>query len=271
MHFDVLDQYRAAESPVHQLDARVKLLCTLAFILACALTPDGAWLAFGALAVLWLATALLSDVPLALLLRRGLVALPFALAAVTVLFTLPGEPLLVIPLGRWELTISDAGLVRFLTIMLKSWLSVLMALLLSATTTFPDILRAMRDLHVPNVLVGVIAFMYRYIFVLADEALRLLRAREARMAIGPAGRHSGGSIAWRAKIVGGMAGNLFVRSFTRSERVYQAMASRGYAGELRWLSRPRLERWHIAWGALFLTVLLLIEILARLMGTGLSR
>ncbi len=264
MHFDVLDQYRAAESPVHRLDARVKLFCALAFILAAALTPDGAWLAFAALAALWLATVLLSDVPATLLLRRGLVALPFALAAVTVLFTLPGQPLLVIPMGQRRLTISDAGLIRFLTIMLKSWLSVLMALLLSATTTFPDILRAMHGLRVPNVLVGVIAFMYRYIFVLADEALRLMRAREARMAAGPAGQRSGGSVIWRAKVVGGMAGNLFVRSFARSERVYQAMVSRGYAGELRWLDKPQLQPWHLRWAALFLTVLLLVQLLVRL-------
>lgn len=267
MHIHVLDQYQGGDSPVHHLDPRVKLVAALAFILACALTPSGSWLAFLALAMLWLSVVLLADVPAMLLVRRGLVALPFALAAVTLLFTVPGEPLVLIqvPVSDWRITISDAGLIRFVTIMLKSWLSVLMALLLTATTAFPDILRAMRSIGIPKVLVAVIAFMYRYIFVLGDEALRLMRAREARMAAGPLGTKEGGSLAWRARVVGGMAGSLFVRSLSRSDRVYQAMASRGYTGELRWLSKPHLEARDALWGGAFLVLLTLIEITAWLM------
>lgn len=265
MHIHVLDQYQGGDSPVHRLDPRVKLLMALAFILACALTPNGAWLAYGALAVLWLVAVLLSDVPPFLLLRRGLVALPFALVAVTVLFTVPGEPLVTItmPVTHWQLSISDAGLVRFVSIMVKSWLSVLMALLLTATTTFPDLMHGMRGIGIPAVLVAVIGFMYRYIFVLADEVLRLVRARESRMATGPAGQRTGGSLAWRAKVVGGMVGSLFVRTLARSDRVYQAMASRGYTGEMRWLNKPQLRSSDIAIAGFFGITLVLIELLAR--------
>jgi cobalt/nickel transport system permease protein len=266
MHINVLDQFKSGDSPIHRLDPRVKLVGALAFILATALTPDGAWLAFLALFVLWLALVLLSDVPPGLLLRRGLVALPFAAAAVTVLFTLPGQALLTmqVPLFGWQLTISDAGLVRFVTILLKSGVSVLMATLLAATTTFPDLLRAMRGIGIPKVLVGTIAFMYRYIFVLADEVLTMLRARDARSAVGSAGQKAGGTVFWRARIVGGMVGSLFVRSLARSERVYQAMASRGYAGELRWLDKPKMRPMDVAWLVAMLLVLVLIQLWARL-------
>lgn len=266
MHINLFDQFQGGASPIHRLDPRVKLLGALGFILAAALTPDGAWLAFAALAALWLALALLAELPLGLLLRRGLVALPFAAAAVTVLFTLPGQALLTVklPLTGWELSISDAGLIRFGTILLKSWVSVLMAILLTATTAFPDLLRALRGIGIPAVLVSVIAFMYRYIFVLADEALTLLRAREARSAAGPAGQRTGGALFWRAKIVGGMVGSLFVRSLARSERVYQAMASRGYAGELRWLKKPKARPLDLVWLAVLALVLLLIQLWARL-------
>ena len=266
MHINALDQYHDAASPVHRLDPRVKLLGAIAFILACALIPDGAWLAFLALFVLWFAVVLLSDVPHLLLLKRGLVALPFALAAVTVLFTLPGQALLTlhIPVVNWQLTITDNGAIRFGTILFKSWLSVLMAMLLVATTTFPDMMRAMRGIGIPTVLVGVISFMYRYVFVLADEVQRLMRAREARSAIGPSGHKSGGNVVWRAKIVGSMIGSLFVRSLARSERVFQAMASRGYKGELLWLDKPRLRTSDILVGSLFGVILILIVLLAGL-------
>jgi cobalt/nickel transport system permease protein len=123
----------------------------------------------------------------------------------------------------------------------------------------------MRGIGIPRVLVGVISFMYRYIFVLADEVQTLLRAREARSAAGPAGQKAGGTVFWRARIVGGMVGSLFVRSLARSERVYQSMASRGYAGELRWLDKPAMRPADMVWLVAMLLVLLLIQLWARLM------
>ena len=86
--------------------------------------------------------------------------------------------------------------------------------------------------------------MWRYLFVLVDEVLRLMRAREARSGhpVEPRRRRIGGSLAWRARVTGGMAGNLMLRSFDRSERIYAAMASRGYDGEVRGLPRPPVPR-----------------------------
>ncbi|HRQ15330.1 MAG TPA: energy-coupling factor transporter transmembrane component T, partial [Promineifilum sp.] len=79
--------------------------------------------------------------------------------------------------------------------------------------------------------VSIIAFMYRYLFVLVEEVERLLRARAARSAQLP-GARGGGTVGWRAAVTGHMAGQLFVRSLDRSDRVYNAMLARGYTGEL---------------------------------------
>ena len=241
MHISYLDQYLDLDSVVHRLDGRAKLLATIAFVLACTLTPAGRWAAFAALALLWVVIVALVRVPHGLLLRRGLVALPFALAAITLLFTRPGVPWWTLAIGPWHLSISDAGVIAFVSVMLKSWLSVLMALLLTATTSYPALMQALRQVGTPTLLVAIISFLYRYLFVLADEAQRLLRAREARSAR-PAGVRAGGSIAWRARVAGGLVGNLFLRSYARSERIYQAMVSRGYRGELRTLARGRFGR-----------------------------
>jgi cobalt/nickel transport system permease protein len=108
---------------------------------------------------------------------------------------------------------------------------VLVSGLLVTTTPFPELLQGMRALHIPDILVAIISFTYRYLFVLVDEALRLQTARDARSA-GP-----GGTVLWRAKVLGGMIGSLFIRSYERSERIYQAMVSRGYAGQV--LAMPR--------------------------------
>jgi cobalt/nickel transport system permease protein len=228
MHFNTFDHYQEHGTWVHRLDPRVKVLVTAGFIVSMALLPDGAWLAYALSWGLVIGLALAAQIEPWFVIKRSLLILPFLLAAVTVIFTLPGQ---VLWQGPWGFTISDTGLVRFLSIVLRSWISVQMAILLTATTRFPDVLHALRHLYVPAILVSILAFMYRYLFVLVDEASRLLRARAARSARLP-GIKSGRSLWWRASVAGNMVGQLFSRSLERSEDVYRAMLARGYQGEL---------------------------------------
>jgi cobalt/nickel transport system permease protein len=235
MHDNVFDRYHASESLLHHLDPRVKVVLTVVFILSNALLPDGAWLAFAFSWLLILTANHLARLGLGFTFKRSFVALPFALAAVTAIFSIPGKPL-----GEWHilwLTLipTDAGWLRFISIIIRSWLSVQMAILLVATTQFPDLIHAFEHLRVPRILTTIIAFLYRYLFVLTDEVFRLLRAREARSA-GLPGQKRGGSLIWRAKVTGNMAGQLFLRSYERSDRIYNAMLSRGYTGDLRTLN-----------------------------------
>jgi cobalt/nickel transport system permease protein len=263
MHAHLLDRYQAGASLVHRLDPRVKVVLTILFVISNVALPDGAWLAFLlAWGLLWLASAL-AGLGYGYLLRRSFVALPFALAAISAIFVIPGEPLFTWTLGPWHLVATDAGLIRFTSIVLRSWLSVQMAILLTATTQFPDLMHALRHLRVPKLLVAIVSFMYRYMFVLIDEANRLLRAREARSArLNPS--RGGGSVVWRARVAGNMAGQLFLRSYERSDRVYNAMLARGYAGQFLTLN-PHTMRGR-DWVVLLLVgvALLLIQLVGRL-------
>ena len=271
MHIHALDAYRSKVSFVHRLDARVKLVLTAGFIISAALTPDGAWLAYALLAGLVLGVIAASRLGVRFVLQRSLVALPFALAAVTAIFSTSGQALLTVHVFGGELPITDAGLARFVSILLKSWLSVQIAVVLTASTPFPDLLRAMRSLRLPKVLVAVIGFAYRYIFVIADEVARMMRARAARsgvLSLSKGGARSvnkpGGSVFWRARVTGGMAGSLFLRSIERSERIYDAMVARGYDGEVRVLRHPTLQLGDVLVALIFALVLALIQLLARL-------
>jgi cobalt/nickel transport system permease protein len=263
MHASLFDQYQDRDSLIHALDPRVKAVVTLLFILSSVLLPDGAWPAFLLTWLLLLALNRLAQIPYSYTLKRSLVALPFGLAAVTVVFTLPGQPAFSLALGAWRLQATDAGLVRFGSIMLRSWLSIQAAIWLTGATAFPDLVHALRHLRAPRTLVAVIAFMYRYAFVLSDEALRLLRAREARSAH-PPGRSAGGSLAWRARVAGGMAGQLFLRSYERSDRVYQAMLARGYRGEFLTLNPHEIRTPDLVFGVLTAALLLALQAFARL-------
>ncbi len=179
------------------------------------------------------------------------------LVALPLVFTRTGDPLGTIALGPLSLALSGEGLRDFVTIALKSWVSVQAALLLSFTTPFAELVEALRRLRVPQVMVAIIGFMYRYLAVLTDEASRLNRARASRSAI-VAGR-AGGSIRWRAGVTGGLVGTLFIRSYERSERVYAAMQARGFEGEFRRMGgRPLTAGDWLAFGLVAAALVLLL-------------
>ena len=144
----------------------------------------------------------------------------------------------------------------------RSWLSVQMAILLVAVTRFPDLIHALEHLRVPAILTTIIAFLYRYLFVLTDEVFRLLRAREARSAAVP-GTRSGGGVLWRAKIAGNMAGQLFLRSYERSDRIYNAMVARGYSGHLYTLNPHEMKSTDYFATAFAIVVIFVTQILGR--------
>ena len=231
------------------------------------LLPVGAYVA---LLVAWLAVVVLSWWarlgPLRTA-RSAFFAIPFMLAALPLVFTRPGDPLATFDLGPLTLTISGEGLRQFTTIALKSWVSVQAALLLSFTTSFHDLVDALRELRLPRIMVAIIGFMYRYLGVLGDEAARMNRARASRSAepargSGPGGR-VGGTLRWRAAVTGSLVGSLFLRSYERSERVYAAMQARGFDGELRYLPGPPLARTSLVWFCLALAALVAFEVVAQ--------
>jgi len=161
------------------------------------------------------------------------------------------------------LTITDTGLRDVLSIAAKSWLSVQVALLLTYTTPFSDLIDALRALRLPAIIVSIISFMYRYLAVLGEEAGRMNRARRSRSAAAPQGR-SGGSLGWRARVTGAMVGSLFIRSYERSERIYAAMLARGFRGQWQQAQAARLDQRALAGFVLALMAIAVFVVAANL-------
>ncbi|MEX2372627.1 MAG: cobalt ECF transporter T component CbiQ, partial [Dehalococcoidia bacterium] len=228
----VVERYEERDSPLHRADARAKVPAAFVYILAITATREGDWGVLALLALPVFAGALVSRLGVWFVVRRTFLALPFVMAAVPLIFTRDGATVFTLPLVGW--TASDEGIVAVTTILARSWIAVGVAALLVSTTTIVEILRALRAFRVPRLLVATIFFAYRYFFVIGEEALRMLRARDSRSAAVP-GHRAGGSLRWRAQVAGHMVGSLFVRSLERSERVFAAMQSRGYQGEPRFL------------------------------------
>jgi cobalt/nickel transport system permease protein len=217
LHPDSL--YVPGDSPVHRCRPEVKVAATVAFILAVVATPREAFWAFGLHATLVGVVVAVSRLSPGLVARRMRIELPFV--AFAVFLPLVGSQPRVDVLG---VSLSEPGLWAAWNIVVKGTLGVAASVMLSATTTVPDLLRGLERLRVPRVVTAIAGFMVRYLEIVTSEAHRMHVARQSR---GYDPRWI-----WQARGFAASAGALFVRAYERGERVYLAMASRGYDGTM---------------------------------------
>ena len=250
--FVISERYHHGSGLLYRADPRIKILIAVLFAFGVTVVPEGNWSAHAGFGLLAALAILLSKLPPLLVLRRALVALPFVAAAIPLIFTREGDTVFTVPFTGW--TASAAGVTAVASIMLKSWLSVMLAVVLTSCTPPIDLIRGLERLRVPRVLAATIFFMYRYLYVIGGEGQRMMRARDSRSAAAADGSKAGGSTAWRARVLGNMVGSLFLRSFERSERIHAAMQARGYDGTIRFADERTLVRadWLLLTGALTL-------------------
>jgi cobalt/nickel transport system permease protein len=219
-------------TPWHSLVPQTRLLCVLLNVFAIALTPNGRWWTWAIYGIGVCGLILLSQVTLLTLLKR--VAVEFAFVVVVLLGTLfrGGGTIL----WSWgSLHITTVGLTVLGSVTLKVLLSLLVLNVLILTTSIPAILQAFIALRMPPLLVAIMASMYRYLGVLITEFNTMRQAASARnlMANNSATR----------LVIGHIIGSLFIRTYERGERIYQAMLARGYQGLSTTETLPSLRKW----------------------------
>jgi len=108
---------------------------------------------------------------------------------------------------------------------LRVYLSISFLVVLSLTTPFFEILRALKFYRVPDTLILVLASTYTYAYILFKELSRMLLARESRKI--PQRKYSK---EWKESAKN-VLGPFFVRVYEKGERVNMAMISRGFKGK----------------------------------------
>lgn len=239
-------------SPIHRLDPRAKIIGFAGITVVGVSTPLGAWPAFAACVIALAAIAVLAQVGPGIVWSRARVILPLVVfVAVFVPFVRGGPQVEIGPLS-----LSESGLATFALVTAKATIGTVSAVLLGATTSFPDVLHGLERLRVPRLLTVIAAFMYRYLFVIADEARRMRAALAAR-AYQP--RH-----AVQVAALGRVVTALFLRTYERGERVYLAMLARGYGGAMPRLAALAFRRVDVAFLVGLAALLLPARVLAEL-------
>jgi cobalt/nickel transport system permease protein len=223
--FDIgrLDHMAQLHTPIHRLDPRAKVLATAAFLLAVVSFPKYEIAALLPFFLYPIVLVTVGQLPMGFFVRKVILVAPFAV--MVGIFNPFFDRDILVRIGPFAIS---GGWISFASIMLRFFLTIGTAFLLIATTSFQGLCLALLRLGVPRVLTVQLLFLYRYIFVLGGEAMRLVRARSLR---------SFGKRGLGMKVFASVVGHLLLRTLDRAQRVHRAMLSRGFDGEVRVL-RP---------------------------------
>lgn len=193
-----------------------RILCVGLGVFAIALTPNGQWLTWLVYGFAVLGLVGMSRINLGNLGKRLAVELLFLnVILIGTLFRSGGDVVWSYGLIR----ITSQGLVIMGSVACKMFLSLMLLNILTLTTSVSDLIHGLGRLNVPPLLIGVLGAMYRYLGLLISEFQATQRAAQARnLMTNPA---------MIRLVISHSIGSLFIRTYERGERIYQAMAARG--------------------------------------------
>ena len=215
---DAMERTARMQSPLHRTDARSKLLVTVVFLVTMLSVPLCRLPELLLFFVFPIGACAMGGLSYGTIFRRSLVVLPFVVFIGVFNLFYDREP--VFRIGTLAVT---AGWVSFLSIVLRGLLSVQALLVLIGSTGYYGLCRSMQRLGVPAVFTTQLLFVYRYLYVLIEEAAAMQQARDAR---------SFGRRSYPLKIWGTLVGQLLIRTFDRAEQISRAMLARGFSGRI---------------------------------------
>ncbi len=224
-------QYYPAESFVHKMDARIKILAAIAYIVAVFLVKSFHFLGFAACFVFVLIATLFAKVPFGKVLRsiKGILFFVIFSAVIQIFFNQGGKELF----SWWIIRITDEGLLNAAFIFLRISLIVLGASLLTLTTSPVEIADGIESLLKPlswlkfpvHEFALIMSIALRFIPTLMEETDRIIKAQKSRGA-----DFESGNVFKRAKALVPVMIPLLVSSFRREEELADAMDARCYSG-----------------------------------------
>lgn len=244
---------------VQRLDSRVKVM-SLFYLLIIVNLCSNLGLLWGFYGLL-LGIAFISKIPLRQVISRVWLVIP-VFTGIMVLPSLfswvrPGDPLWVImDLGKplqlgplvlpAVLAVTYQGLAGAILLVSRVGISVSLAVVLTLSTRWMDILRALRSLFIPRIFIVTLEMTYRYLFVFVQALEEIFIARKARDA---------GKSSWHEQrgFIAASMGGLFGKSLQMSEEVYSAMTARGYTGEIQVIHQSRMN-----WRDILILVLVIL-------------
>lgn len=255
-----IDAYADRFSFFHQWDPRIKIGSLFLYCFMVASLQSLCWSAVAFAISLLAVTA--CNIPFARAAKRLTAMAGFlSMFLLIVPFTSPlhsTETLIYFP-GLMGLPFHSFGFFLALTVVFKACAIALMMEPLLGTAPLAVTLQSLSRLGLPDSVGQMVLLSHRYIFVFLHEITRMYRGMRVR------GFVPGTNIATMSAM-GNFFGMLFVRSFDRTQRVYDAMLSRGYAGQFPSFVHFQTTKKDFSKGGLWIMIGLVLLIVDRIYG-----
>lgn len=151
-------------------------------------------------------------------------------------------------LGFCYLYVTRGSLIYAVRVFLKAFGAVSAMYMLTLTTTSDEVIQVLKKCHTPKFIIELMYLIYRYIFVLIEIHKNMKQA-----AISRAGESD---FVTAVKTFGKIADNLLLVSMKKAGTYYDAMVSRGYDGELRFLEPKKpVTKEQLLFGAVYFIIL----------------
>lgn len=232
--FRAIDDFSRQHTLINQLDARAKLISSVAILMAIVSQDSYAIAALLPLCLYPMVMLVTAEIPVRFMLPKLLLALPFIML-LGILNPFLDATVWLTPWGSYV----SAGWLSLLSIMLRLLLCVSIAILLLATTGIQRIVAGLQRLAVPNVLTTQIYLLYQFFFIIAQELLVMLNAYQLR--------HINRQSAIPLQRYQQLLISLFHKTMQRCSRIYQAMLARGFSGELKQFTTTRWSLLDTVW------------------------
>ena len=208
---------------LQRLDPRIKVIGILILIVAVA-TSHKLWV-IGAVFGIAFILAVCSRVSPLLFTKRVWIPVLFftGVIALPAPFVIPGREVARLPGLGWTMTAQGLRSAAYLISRVET--AATLSVLLIVSTPWSWVLKALRVLRVPVVVVSILSMAYRYIFLLLESARDMLESRRSRMV----GELSGAD---RRRLAASNVGVLMSKTMQLSGDVYGAMLARGFRGEV---------------------------------------
>ena len=227
---------------LYSLDARVKWVGAFVIAFVTLSIPLYTWAVYILILSILLAILIASQIPFHKVIKHTfLVEIPLIFVLLPLPFIKQDASLLPVSIMGLTFQISQHQILHICVLLLRSWLIIFTMVLVTMTTPADDLLFSLSSIGVPIVLVNIITLMWRYLSLFIADSQKLSSAREMRSISPTRQRLDKKRFLWNIHITGSILGNLFLRAYERSERIYQAMQMRGFDGTLHSLRSKSLN------------------------------
>ncbi len=241
----IWDNLSNKKSFIHRIDSRINLFVTIAFVLSVMSVNRYSITALFPFFLYPVVAIIVGELPILNMIKKAIIMSPFVI--MIGVFNPVFDKSICLNLYGTDVS---CGWMSFFSIVIRFFLTFEAGLILIGITGINKLCHALKKMELPEIFVTQIFFLYRYLFVLIEEASNIVRAKNLR---------GFGKNRNSIKLFGQISGSLLLRTYNRAKNIYVAMKARGYEGDIKRFEDSKVGTFDILYGFVWIAFFVLVR------------